>query len=106
LVDAGITNTVHPGYFTHDKVLDKLNNIDKISFVAFPYEAKMKFMGLNIKRCVNYQRVKVNKVCRGGFFGGPKEELVSLMVSIIICWMNIYLKQGYMGTEESLFTII
>jgi hypothetical protein len=24
LIDAGITNTIHPGYFTHDRVLDKL----------------------------------------------------------------------------------
>ena len=23
-IDAGLTNTVHPGYFTHDKVLDKI----------------------------------------------------------------------------------
>jgi hypothetical protein len=24
-IDGGLTNTVHPGYFTHDKVLDKLS---------------------------------------------------------------------------------
>ena len=24
-IDAGLTNTVHPGYFTHDKVIDKLH---------------------------------------------------------------------------------
>ena len=34
-LDAGITNTVHAGYFTHDRVLDKMSNIDKFSFLAF-----------------------------------------------------------------------
>jgi hypothetical protein len=39
-LDAGITNTVNPGYFTHDKVLDKVENLfDRFTFVAFPYEA-------------------------------------------------------------------
>jgi hypothetical protein len=32
-IDAGITNTVHPGYFTHDKVLEKLSKyISKFFF--------------------------------------------------------------------------
>ncbi len=35
-IDAGLTNTVHQGYFTHDKVLDKLTKyINKFSFVCF-----------------------------------------------------------------------
>ena len=39
-IDAGLTNTVHPGYFTHDKVQEKLPKyFDKFSFVCFPYEA-------------------------------------------------------------------
>ena len=37
-IDAGITNTIHPGYFTHDKVLDKLPKyVDRFNFVCFPY---------------------------------------------------------------------
>ena len=35
-IDAGLTNTVHPGYFTHDKVLNNLSKyISKFSFVSF-----------------------------------------------------------------------
>ena len=38
-LDGGITNTVHPGYFSHDKVLHKLEYIvKKFLFVCFPYE--------------------------------------------------------------------
>ena len=52
-LDGGITNTVHVGYFTHDKVLDNLENKDKITFVAFHTRPIMKFMDLIMRRCVN-----------------------------------------------------
>jgi hypothetical protein len=36
-LDGGITNTVHPGYFYHDNVLEKLENfVQKFLFVCFP----------------------------------------------------------------------
>src|SRR6056300_1477724 len=69
-LDAGITNTVHPGYFTHDKVLEKLGNIDKISFLAFPYKAETEIHGFNYSKICELSYAKVDKVCRGGFFGG------------------------------------
>jgi hypothetical protein len=34
-IDAGLTNTVHHGYFTHDKVIDKIKNLtNKFLFVC------------------------------------------------------------------------
>jgi hypothetical protein len=48
-IDAGLTNTVHPGYFTHDKVLKKLPKyISKFSFIVFRMTRRLKYMGLNI----------------------------------------------------------
>ena len=45
-IDGGLTNTVHPGYFTHDKVLDKLSKyISKFSFICFPYDAESEIHG-------------------------------------------------------------
>ena len=40
-VDAGLSNTVHMGYFTHDKVMDKIDKLsDKFLFICFPYNAE------------------------------------------------------------------
>jgi hypothetical protein len=104
-LDAGITNTVHVGYFTHDMVLDKLDEINKISFVAFPYETNTEIHGFEYSKINDYCGEKVKRVCRGGFFGGPKEE-VGGFSSEYYNMMEETLKQGLMGTEESIFTIL
>jgi len=104
-LDAGITNTVHPDYFTHDKVIDKLGNIDKISFIAFPYKGKIEIHGFEYSHLCQLASAKVDKVCRGGFFGGPKKELSKFNTQYYHL-MNSTLKDGYMGREESLFTIL
>ena len=105
-LDAGISNTVHPGYFTHDKVLDNLPSlVNDFLFVSFPYESTTEIHGFNIKKIDEITSSHVNLVCRGGFFGGKKEtisELNSIYYGIL---MNT-LKDGYMGTEESVFSII
>lgn len=104
-LDAGITNTVHSGYFTHDKVLDKLIDLEKISFLAFPYETNSEIHGFRYDKINEYAGKKVDKVCRGGFFGGPKSELSNLNGQYYDL-MQDTLNQGLMGTEESLFTIL
>ena len=48
---------------------------------------------------------KVNKVARGGFFGGPKNT-ISDINSIYYNVLMSTLQEGYMGTEESLFSIM
>ena len=104
-LDAGITNTVHPGYFTHDKVLNKLDLIDKISFIAFPYNAENEIHGFEYNKLCDLAGGKVDKVCRGGFFGGPVED-ISDFNREYYGLMESTLNSGYMGTEESLFTIL
>lgn len=105
-LDAGITNTVHSGYFTHDKVIDKLPNyIDDFSFICFPYEADGEIHGFNYQRICEYSGEKVNKVARGGFFGGPK-KYISETNELYYSLMNETLNNHLMGTEESLFTIL
>jgi hypothetical protein len=47
----------------------------------------------------------VNKVARGGFFGGKKSD-ISQMNNIYYSLLIETLGEGYMGTEESLFTIM
>lgn len=104
-LDAGITNTVHTGYFTHDLVLERLSDVDRLSFVAFPYEANAEIHGFEYSRLCQLAGDKVDKVCRGGFFGGPTSAIAEFNSSYYQL-LGSTLAEGYMGTEESLFTIL
>lgn len=105
-LDAGITNTVHPGYFTHDKVLETIDEyLDKFSFVCFPYEASSEIHGFTYPKINEYAGAKVNLVARGGFFGGPKNS-ISEINSIYYHTLTTTLSDGFMGTEESVFSIM
>ena len=105
-IDAGLTNTVHPGYFTHDKVLDKIEKLsDKFLFVCFPYKAETEVHGFNYEEMKLLTNASPNIVCRGGFFGGDKDS-ISQMNSLYYGILLDTLKRGFMGTEESLFTIL
>jgi hypothetical protein len=105
-IDAGLTNTIHPGYFTSDKVLDKLPKyINKFSFICFPYEVNTEIHGFEYNKLNDFAGDKVNKVARGGFFGGPKHT-ISDINSIYYGLLSSTLNGGYMGTEESIFSIM
>ncbi len=104
-MDAGITNTVNPGYFTHDRLIDKLCDLNKFSFIAFPYLASGEIHGFNYDKLNELAGAKVNKVCRGGFFGGPVTA-ISTFNGRYYELLSSTLKEGFMGTEESLFTIL
>ena len=105
-IDAGITNTVHPGYFTHDKIhlkFDKLFN--KFGFIAFPYAAEKEIHGFTYPKINNYATNNVKLVCRGGIFGGAK-DVISDVNGLYYNVMHQTLSDGLMGTEESLFSIL
>jgi len=105
-IDGGLTNTVHPGYFTHDKVLDKLSKyISKFSFICFPYDAENEIHGFEYNKLNSIAGDKVNKVARGGFFGGPKHTITDIN-GIYYGLLKSTLDEGYMGTEESIFSIM
>jgi hypothetical protein len=105
-IDAGLTNTVHIGYFTHDNVLTKIKNqIENFLFVCFPYDGKVEIHGFTYDKMCSYSRSNVNMVARGGFFGGEKKyinQLNGLYYTLLVETLN----QGLMGTEESIFTIM
>ena len=105
-IDAGLTNTVNSGYFTHDKVIDKIPNlINKFTFITFPYETNSEIHGFEFKKLCEFAGNKVNKVARGGFFGGPKETITEAN-NIYYQLLSATLSSGYMGTEESIFSIM
>jgi hypothetical protein len=105
-VDGALTNTVHEGYFWKDKVISKFTKyLNKFSFVCFPYDGKVEIHGFKYDEMCKYSDAAVNKVARGGIFGGPK-SLISRMNEIYYGLLNDTLSKGLMGTEESLFTIM
>jgi hypothetical protein len=105
-IDAGLTNTVNVGYFTHDKVLSKIENLsNNFLFVCFPYQAETEIHGFDINKMDSITGERVDKVCRGGFFGGSKSNIRKLN-GVYYDLMNSTLSNGCMGTEESLFSIL
>jgi hypothetical protein len=106
-LDGGITNTVHSGYFTHDNIIEKIEDIvNKFLFVCFPYETSSEIHGFDIEAMKKYcQSDTVNRVARGGFFGGHK-DYISQANDEYYSLLDSSLREGYMGTEESIFTIM
>jgi FkbM family methyltransferase len=109
-IDGGIANTVNAGYFHHDHVFDnlayyyELNN--KFLYLSYPYVGNDEIHGFKREGMNKYCGVDyVNYVCRGGFFGGRKDHLHHIN-NLYYNYLQNSLREGYMGTEESIFTII
>jgi hypothetical protein len=106
-LDGGISNTVHPGYFSHDKVIEKIQEITKkFLFVCFPYETESEIHGFDIRKMKEYAKSEeVNRVARGGFFGGHIDYIAEAN-NLYYSLLNDSLNNGLMGTEESIFTLM
>ncbi len=105
-LDAGITNTVYEKYFTDNKCLDKIiPHLQTFLFLSYPYEAVDEIHGFDIKEMNKLARQKVSYVCRGGLFGGHK-DYISIANSTYYHLLESSLANGYMGTEESIFSIM
>lgn len=106
-VDGALTNTVSEGYFQNQNTLKNIEKyFNKFSFVCFPYDGKLEIHGFKYSEmCKFSDDLNVNKVARGGIFGGPKHS-ISQMNGIYYSLLNDTLSQGLMGTEESIFTIM
>jgi SAM-dependent methyltransferase len=109
-IDGGITSTVNYGYFTHDKVFDNLqkamSETKDFIFLSYPYEGGEEVHGFERKPLARYCNTDyVKYVCRGGFFGG-KKGTINEINGLYYGYLKNSLYEGYMGTEESIFTIL
>jgi FkbM family methyltransferase len=105
-LDAGITNTVPYGHLVHDKVLNKLTDFaNPFLFISYPYQAVDEIHGFEYSAMNRYAGDKVEYVCRGGLFGGHKDQIRDAN-STYYSILSRTLSEGLMGTEESLFTIM
>lgn len=105
-IDAGISSTVNLGYFTRFKVQDKLPEIAKnLLFLSFPYDGQVEVHGFTKQPFNEYCGTNSEYVARGGFFGG-QIEYIKKFNSKYYHTLRETLDAGYMGTEESVFTIL
>jgi hypothetical protein len=105
-LDAAITNTVPYSHLVENNVLDKLTDYgNPFLFLSYPYEANTEIHGFGIIPINMYAGNVVKYVCRGGLFGGHKDQIREAN-STYYSLLQRTLNSGYMGTEESLFTIM
>jgi len=105
-LDAAITNTVYEKYFTDNRCLDKIIPfLNSFLFLSYPYDAVDEIHGFDLRAMNRYSRQQVKYVCRGGLFGGHK-DFISQAHGTYYRLLESTLNDGYMGTEESLFSIM
>ena len=105
-LDAGITNTVYEKFLSENKALDKIiPYLKTMLFLSYPYETKTEIHGFQKKAIDRFAKTNVNYVCRGGLFGGHK-DFISQANGTYYSLLKDTLDSGYMGTEESIFSIM
>jgi len=105
-LDAGITNTVPHHHLANDDVLNSITEYgNPFLFLSYPYQANTEIHGFDFDAMNRYTGDKVDYVCRGGLFGGHKDQIRDAN-STYYSMLSRTLSEGLMGTEESLFTIM
>ena len=105
-LDAGITNTVPKSHLVENNVLDKLTDFgNPFLFLSYPYQAENEIHGFKFDKMNELSHDTVKYVCRGGLFGGHKDQLHEAN-STYYSLLSRTLNSGLMGTEESVFTIM
>jgi hypothetical protein len=105
-LDAGITNTVPHTHITENNILDKLPQYgNPFLFLSYPYQAETEIHGFTFSEMNKIARANVEYVCRGGLFGGHKQQIHEANATYYSMLTNT-LNTGYMGTEESIFTLM
>lgn len=107
-IDAGIANAqCHPGYFSKEWLEERLcPHLDKFLFLCFPYQGHNEIHGFKREGMHKFSNTKyVDRVARATFFGGKKTECLFLSDKFREI-AHQSLNEGYMGTEESIYTIL
>jgi len=103
-VDGGISNTVNIDYINNS--IDKINTLtNKFLFICFPYETNSEIHGFKYGEMCELTNNKPNIVARGGFFGGPAHKIEEVNIIYYELLLRT-LRGGFMGTEESIFTLM
>lgn len=104
-LDAGITNTVSKEDLVDNNVLDVLPSLgNPFLFLSYPYE-NYEIHGFKTEGIEKIIGKKTEYVCRGGLFGGHKDQIRETNGNYYHLLMECF-DRGYMGTEETIFTIL
>ncbi len=105
-VDAGLTNTVPATHLGENNCLDYLTECSNpFLFLSYPYDAADEIHGFKYPEMNEIAGKKVKYVCRGGLFGGHKDQIREAN-STYYSLLTQTLERGLMGTEESIFSIM
>lgn len=100
-IDGGIRIKNH-NY--NKSLIDDISNYTNFLFITFPYEGK-EVHGFDFGKMKSLTLESPNMVSRGGFFGGHKNNIVNIS-QLYYKLLIKTLSEGFMGTEESIFTIL
>jgi hypothetical protein len=108
-IDGGISNTIGDpkGYFDED-FGEKISTIfcdNKMHYLCFPYNPETEVHGFEKDAFYNYAGTKTRHVARGGIFGGSKDA-IHVINEAYYAMLSETMNSGYMGTEESIFTLL
>lgn len=104
-IDAGLSMTVDPENIKYAIKKGVNDFLERFFFICYPYETDTEIHGFNKEAIDHYSNDNVKYVCRGGFFGGHKNR-ISLINDFYYKTLDETLNHGFMGTEESVFTIL
>ena len=106
-VDAGIANAqAAPGVFREDWFENNIyTDLDKFLFINYPYNNFNEIHGFKKEGLMKYVSDEINTVTRATFFGGKKDYIKFLSQKFREI-SHDSLDNGYLGTEESIFTIL
>jgi hypothetical protein len=105
-IDAGLGRTCGE-YLSNESWTKKISCVlERFLFICFPYIGGVEVHGFNRDAIAALSGVSyVERVARGGLFGGSREQ-IEIANKHYYRLLEISLAQGYMGTEESIFSIM
>lgn len=103
-IDSGMCNSYnineHIDIFNFNKLPE-----DKFFLTSFNYYTDTEIHGYNIKAMEEFAGKKPTYVCRATIFGGTKEYITKFNEKYYE-YLTQSLNQGYIGAEESVFTLV
>ncbi len=105
-MDAGLSNTVNlQQYIDADFGRRITPHMNKMLYLCFPYDGDVEVHGFTKGPMDRFAGEKTKYVARGGVFGGSK-DIINRMNDKYYSTLNDTINAGFMGTEESIFTIL